>query len=108
MYNGKYKVKYILNKKSKENHSIYYMIFFRKQRRKKAMKKLFEKHFERTWLIIFLIMFVLIMILQRDVYSRIWWCSTLYIRMDCSHCHYICADYCLLSHVYEEKRISHL
>ena len=49
MYNGKYKVKYILNKKSKENHSIYYMIFFRKQRRKKAMKKLFEKHFERTW-----------------------------------------------------------
>lgn len=28
MYNGKYKVKYILNKKSKENHSIYYMISF--------------------------------------------------------------------------------
>ena len=77
------------------------------------MKKLFEKHFERTWLIIFLIMFVLIMIpfpffYSETLYSRIWWCSTLYIRMDCSHCHYICADYCLLSHVYEEKRISHL
>ena len=75
------------------------------------MKKLFEKHFERTWLIMFLICInydSVPVFLQRDVYSRIWWCSTLYIRMDCSHCHYICADYCLLSHVYEEKRISHL
>ena len=70
MYYGKYKVKKILKKKSKENHSIYYMIFFRKQRRKKAMKKLFEKHFERTWLIIFLIMFVLIMIPFPFFYSE--------------------------------------
>ena len=77
------------------------------------MKKLFEKHFERT-LVDYFSDYVCInydsvpVFLQRDVYSRIWWCSTLYIRMDCSHCHYICADYCLLSHVYEEKRISHL
>ena len=28
MYNGKYKVKYILNKKSKENHSIYYTVSY--------------------------------------------------------------------------------
>ena len=72
------------------------------------MKKLFEKHFERTWLIVCINYDSVPVFLQRNVYSRIWWCSTLYIRMDCSHCHYICADYCLLSHVYEEKRISHL
>lgn len=76
------------------------------------MKKLFEKHFERTWLIIFLIMFVLIMIpfpfFYSETYIPAFGGVPLYIRMDCSHCHYICADYCLLSHVYEEKRISHL
>lgn len=33
MYNGKYKVKYILNKKIERifNYSIYYMIFFREK-----------------------------------------------------------------------------
>lgn len=41
MYNGKYKVKYILNKKSKENHSIYYMIFFPKAKEEKGYEETF-------------------------------------------------------------------
>ena len=72
------------------------------------MKKLFEKHFERTWLIIFLIMFVLIMIPFPFFYSETYIPAFGGVPLYCSHCHYICADYCLLSHVYEEKRISHL
>ena len=74
------------------------------------MKKLFEKHFERTWLIIFLIMFVLIMIpfpfFYSETYIPAFGGVPLYIFGWIVH--YICADYCLLSHVYEEKRISHL
>ena len=43
MYNGKYKVKYILNKKIERifNYSIYYMSFFRKKRRKKGYEETF-------------------------------------------------------------------
>ena len=46
MYNRKYKVKYILNKKIERifNYSIYYMIFFREKRRKKE-----EKGYEETF-----------------------------------------------------------
>ena len=74
------------------------------------MKKLFEKHFERTWLIIFLIMFVLIMIpfpffYQTKRYIPAFGGVPLYIFGWIVHTvHYICADYCLLSHVYEEEK----
>ena len=74
------------------------------------MKKLFEKHFERTWLIIFLIMFVLIMIpfpfFYSETYIPAFGGVPLYIFGWIVHT--AITDYCLLSHVYEEKRISHL
>lgn len=40
MYNGKYKVKYILNKKSKENHSMY-IDFLSKAKEEKGYEETF-------------------------------------------------------------------
>lgn len=41
MYNGKYKVKYILNKKSKENHSIILHDFLSKAKEEKGYEETF-------------------------------------------------------------------
>ena len=73
MYNRKYKVKYMLNKKIERIFNIIVYITwvsFERKGGKKAMTKLFEKHFERTWLIIFLVMFVFIMIPFPFFYSE--------------------------------------
>lgn len=76
------------------------------------MKKQFEEHFERTWLIIFLFMFVILMIpfpfFYSETYIPAFGGIPLFVWMVCAHSNYICADYKILSHVYETKRISHL